>query len=541
MTDEAAYQSLAQMAVQYRHWNELIRLNQSFTIQQPRSLWLTYYEAKVLLAAKNFDGVRGKLRTLKVRESETPGLNYYREQLELELLLAEVPDPAAAYARSQDHAAAFNQLSQKLLAEREWDNLEKLCQRNRAGENSPEVLFVRLEQAWRQNDHLKLVKLLTPWPTETFSQRRYFETTWRERLVRSLLRVNRWDEAQRLAQESYRLHEEAWPLVMTYVAQKNAGEIAKLLREDESFAETWKHRDFATDPDLRAVLLDDAFAEIRQQQEFTLPNYRDGESLTLLLRRPVELTETWLRERLAQPGTPLEIVRTSKTSLAVTWQGRRFQLLLTPTPFFPAEFVDRQVPPESRPRPSSDPFSVFLEQQAYLTIMPLRGDGNEPWNSPSVTARELGSRLLNDNVAGALYRQPNSPFRFLIPLTENSAAALASRKPLHEVDPRGFDLRITPEDYRLSLDQQQALRKLFEASRTEADPQPIRVKVLIVNDQIRIFENFRVTDIRRPRYGGYELVAEYTGPNPNARFPELRPGIKFVFPIEQVFQLQSQP
>ena len=214
---------------------------------------------------------------------------------------------------------------------------------------------------------------------------------------------------------------------------------------------------------------------------------------------------------------------------------------MTPTPFFPAEFVDRQVPPESRPRAASDPLSVFLEQQAYLAIMPLRGDSNEPWNSASVTARELGSRLLNDNVAGGLYRQPNSPFRFLIPLTENSAAALASRQPIHEVEPRGFDLRITPEDHRLPLDQQQAIRKQFEANRTEANPQPIRVKVLVVNDQIRMYEIFRVTDIRRQRYGGYELIAEYTGPNPNARFPELGPGIKYVFPIELVFQRQSQP
>ncbi len=535
---EAAYQSLAQLAVQYRHWNELARLNQSFAVQQPRNLWLTYYEAKTLLAAKNFDAVRGKLQMLKVRHSENPGLDYYREQLELDLLTAEVADPIVVYQRSQEPATAFNRLSQMLLAEREWNIHNKLCQehRIRLQSDAPEIVVARLEQAWRQLDYEGLVGRLTPWPTETFSQRKYFETTWRERLVRSLLRLNRLDEAQRLAQESYRLHEEAWPLVMTYVAQKNAAEIAKLLSEDDSLAETWKHRDFGTDPDLRAVLLDDAFAEIRQQQEFTLPNYRDGESLTLLLRRPVELTESWLRERLSRPETPVEIVRTSKTSLVVTWQGRRFQLLMTPTPFFPAEFVDRQVPAESRPRPSSDPFSVFLEQQAYLVIMPLRGDSNESWDSPSVTARELSSRLLNDNVAGALYRQPNSPFRFLIPLTEKSAAALASRKPLHEVEPRGIDLRIPPEDDRLPQVQQQTLRKLFEASRTEADPQPIRVKVLIVNDQIRMFENFRVTDIRRQRYGGYELVAEYTGPNPNARFPELRPGIKFVFPIEQVSQ-----
>ena len=537
---EAAYQTLAQIAIQYRHWNELNRLNQSFAIQQPQSLWLTYYEAKSLLAAKNFDAVRGKLRNMTARQSESPGMEYRRGELELDLLIAEVADPIAAYQRSKEPATAFNRLSQKLLAERDWDNLEKLCQQNRAGPNSPEVAFAHMEQAWRQRNYAKLVTLLTPWPTETFSQRKYFENTWRERLVRSLLRLNRRDEALQHAQEDYQLREEVWPLVMTYVAQKNAAEIAKLLREEESLAESWKHRDFATDPDLRAVLLDDAFAEIRQQQEFMLPNYRDGESLTLLLRKPVELTESWLRERLSQPETPAEFFRTSKTAIVVTWKGRRFQVLLTPTPFFPAEFVDRQVPLNSRPRPSGDPYTVFLEQQAHLAIMPLRDD-DEPWNSASVTAREFGSRLLDDNVVGALYRLPYSPFRFLIPLTKNSAAALASRRPLTEVDPRGIDLRIAPEDHRLPPDRQLTLRKLVEANRTEADPKPILVKVLMVDDQIRMFEIFRVTDIRRQRFGGYELIAEYTGPTPNARFPELRPGIKFVIPIEQVSTLQGQP
>jgi hypothetical protein len=538
--DEAAYQSLARIAVEYRHWSTLIQLNQSFAVQRS-SPWLTYYEARALLAAKDFDGVHGKLRTLKVRQDETPGLDYYTKQLELDLILAEVPDPVTAYGRCQEPVAAFHRISQKLLAERDWDNLEKLCQRNRAGSNDPEVVLARLESAWRRNDHLALVALLTPWPTEAFAQRKYFETTWRERLVRSLLRLNRWEEAQRMAQEGHRLREEAWPLVLTYVAQKNAGEIAKLLRDDESFAETWKNHDFGTDPDLRAVLLDDAFAEIRQQQEFTLPNYRDGESLTLLLRQPAELTESWLRDRLSPMDPSVKIFRTSNTSLCVTWKGRRFQLLMSPSPFFPAEFVDQHVPPETRPRPSSDPFSVFLDQQASLTIMPLRDNSNEPWGSPSVSAREFGSRLLDDNVSAALYRQLNSPFRFLVPLSEKSAAALASRQPIHEVDPRGFALRIPPEDQRLPLERQQEIRKLFETRRAEADPQPIRVQVLVVNDQIRMHETFRVTDIRRQRYGGYELVAEYTGPHPNACLPELRPGIKYVFPIEQVVDWHREP
>jgi hypothetical protein len=537
--DKAAYQTLAQLAVQYRHWHELDRLNQSFAIQHAQDPWLNYYEAKCMLVAKNLVGARGKLRRLKLREELTEGLEYYRDELEVDLLLAELSDPIAVYQQAPNHETVFNRFSRKMLAEHDWDNLEKLCQKNRVGPNSPEVKLIRLEQAWEQRDDAALVKLLTPWPTETFASRKYFETTWRERLVRSLLRLNRWDEALRLAQENYQRHEEAWPLVMTYVAQKNAAEIIKLLREDEAFAKAWKHRDFAADPNLGAVLLDEAFAEIRQQEEFTLPNALDGESLTLLLRQPAELTERWLRERLAEPDAALEMHRLSNTTWIVTWKGSRFQLVMSPTPLFSAEFVNRHVPFNSRQRPSGDPFGVLLEQHAHLAITPLRDDTIDSWYIPLIMARQLGSRLLSDNVVGALFRQPYSPLRFLCALSENSAEALASRRSLQDLDPRGIYVRITPQSHRLTPDQQQALRKRIITSRSETNPQTVLLQVLMADGPLPISETFRVTDIRRQPYGGYELIVEYAGSNPNLLFPELHPGIKYAVPIEQVVNFHN--
>lgn len=537
---EAAYQTLAQLALQYRQWKLLNRLNQSFAIQQPRNLWITYYEAKSLLAAKNFDAVRGKLAILQSRQNETPGMEYYREELELDLLKAEVADPVTVYLRSKDHVSAFNRLSHQLLAERDWDNLEKLCQRHRVGPNSPEVVMIRLEQAWRQHDHEGLIKLLTPWPTEAFAQRMYYETSWRERQVRSLLRLNRWDEAHQHAQEAYRRHEEPWPLVMTYVARNNAEEIGKLLREDESFAESWTHRDFANDRDLRPVLLNDAFVELRQQQVFRLPTYHDGESLALLYSQPVELSEAWLRERLAEPGTPLEVRLESKSTATVTWRGRRFHVLASPMPYFPAEFVDRLVPQSRRPLPDTDRYSVYLRQRAHLTIIPLRSDDDEPWNSPTVSVREIGSRLLNADVVGAVYYSSSDLLRYLVPLTERAAETLASRRPLDEVEPQGIVLR-EPLAHHSPIEERQALRKLIEAGRSEANPPEVLVDVLMVDDQLRMLQRFRVSELRRERFGDYELIVEVPDPRPNPRFPELRPGIKFTVPIEQVFKFSTRP
>ncbi len=537
--DESVYQTLANLAAQYHHWAILGRLNQSFAIQQPQSLWLTYYEARILLAAKKFDAARGKLLVLNTRQKEVPGITYRIKELETDLLLAEVPDPIVAYQRSVDYEAAFNRLSHKLLAEREWDTLTKLCQQNRAGAKSHEVVSMQLEQAWRQQDHAGLVKLLTPWPTEALSQRPYVEPIWRERLVRSLLRLNRWEEAHQHAQESHRLHEEIWPLVMTDVARNNAGEIAKLLREDESFAESWKYREFATDPELKAVLQHPNFAAIRQQQEFVLPNYRTGESLVLLCRKPAALSESWLRQRLAPADVAVEIKVLAPTSFVVTWKNRRFQIVSFPTRYFSDEFVDRMVPLQTRLRPSQDPASIYLEQQTQLVIVPLKDDVNETWIGSSVSAREVATQLLCSDVVAAIHARAGESLKSMIPIDEHSADQLASRRLLSELNPKCIELRHLPNFFHLDPEKKRTLIKLLEARRTESNPPPFRVDVLMIDDQLKIWEPFRVTDIRRQRFGNYELIAEYSGKLPNLRFPELRPGVKFVVPIDQVYNFES--
>ncbi|MFM9961153.1 MAG: hypothetical protein ACKV2Q_07995 [Planctomycetaceae bacterium] len=531
---ESAYQSLARLAVQYCHWNLLNQLNQSFASKQPQSLWLTYYEARYLLAIHNFKAVRLHVRLLNARQKEAPGIEYYTEQLELELLLKEVPDPIAAYQRSKDHATTFHRLSQKMLDEHDWDHFDKLCQINRVGSNSPEVVRARLEQAWRQRDDLGLIRLLIPWPTPAFVQRNYLEGIWRERLVRSLLRQNRWDEAHQFAQEAYQRHEEPWPLVMTEVARNDVAAIAQRLSEDESFAESWTHRDFATDPFLRAVLLDDTFAELRQQQLFALPNYRDGETLTLLLSQPLELSESWLRNRLGQPGLPPEIQIASETRASVTWEGRRFELLAMPTPYFSAEDVEHLVPPSSRRLPSNDRYEVFLRQRAHLLIVPLRDDRDEPWNSPTISVRELGAKLMSRETIGVVYDQSTNSSSFLAAISSSNAKGLASRRPLSEINPSGFVLRARDYDFQLPPEEQQTLRKRVESNRAEANSPPLLVEVRMLDAPIPMLESFRVSDIRRHRFGGYELIAEYAGSTPSPHFPELRPGLKFIIPLHQV-------
>ena len=117
----------------------------------------------------------------------------------------------------------------------------------------------------------------------------------------------------------------------------------------------------------------------------------------------------------------------------------------------------------------------------------------------------------------------------------NSANQLTSRRPLFELNPKCIDLRSTPNVHQLDPEKKRTLIKRLEARRAETNPPPFRVDVLMIDDQLRIWEPFRITDIRRQRFGNYELIAEYSGKFPNLRFPDLRPGVKFVVPIEQVY------
>lgn len=531
----AAYQTLAGLAMQYGHWPVLTRLNRAYASVKPDDEWVLYYDAHALLAAKDFAAVRKKLQVMVRREPAKPNLKYWREQLEAELFAADHPDPIEAYLQSQDRTSAFNQISHKLLINRDWKSLDKLCDQQSNMGNDPAAKFARLEMAWRQSDDARIVDLLIPWPTSTIARRSYLESTWRERLIESLLRLRRWDEAHAKAQEAKQRFEEPWPLIMTYVDRKNTAAILQLLGDDELLADLWANKDFAAHSQLRPVLLDDAFADLRKQRPFRLPDYRAGESLVLLLRDPLDLSESWLRDRLTDPDTAPEsapkISQVSPTTFVIHWKGVRFAATSVAEPYFKSEFLQS---PAFANRPHDGMEGLFDRQRAYLKLSALIADDPQPWDSPSTTVRELGAKLLTTDIVGAVYRPWTPDHDQVVMLNDDQSDLLASRLPFAQFDMSTTTRRSDQTLSRLPTDKRQSLEKLA------AQPQPldhsvqVDVEIQLCDPDIPMTAPFHVRQVRHSRYGGYELVVEYTGTDHFPGFPELHPGIQYIVPLEHV-------
>ena len=538
--DEAAYQSLANLALQYGHWPVLERLNRAYASVKPDDQWLLFYETRALLAAKKFVAVREKLQVMARRESKIPLLKYWREQLERELFTAQHSDPMDAHRLSQDRSAAFNQLSNKLLVDRNWTVLEKLCDQQSAGGNDPSANFARLEMAWRRSDDAKLVQLLIPWPTSTIARQQYLESTWRERLIESLLQLQRWDEAHEKAKDANQRFGEAWPLIMTYVARRNAEGITQLLNDDESLVEEWSGKDFAANSHLRPVLMDDAFSDLRKQRHFAMPDYQAGEALLLFLREPMELSESWLLNRLTDPKNSAEsapkISQVSATTFVIHWKGMRFAVAAVAEPYFTPEFLNG---PAFANRPHDGMASLFDQQRAHLRLIPLIADDPQLWDSSSTMVRELGARLLNPDVVGAMHIPKFSSLNHVVTLNDRLSDLLASRVPFPQLGTSTMTLRGDQTSKRLSTEKRRTLENLAELPQPLDDSVQVEVELQLCDSDIPMTAPFRVLEVRRRRYGGYQLVVEYVGKEHFPGFPELHAGIQYVVPLDHVASVST--
>lgn len=533
--EPAAYQVLASLAMQYEHWPVIQRLNRAYATRKPDDEWLLFYEAHASLGMKDLAAVRKTLQIMVRRESQNPNLKYWREQLERELFEADHPDPIDAYLQSQDHATAFTQVSRKLLVQRDWKALDKLCEQASAGRNNPSVDLVRLEMAWRKSDDAQVAELLTPWPTATIARQSYLESTWRERLVDSLLRLQRWDEALASAQAAKQRHDEAWPLIKTYIARQNSDGIAQLLADDESLPEVWAGRDFAASSLLRPMLLEDAFADFRQHHQFRMPNYQAGESLVLLLREPMELSESWLQDKLTDPAAAAQsaptISRISPTTFVIHWKGVRFAVTTVSEAYFKAEFLTSR---SFTNRPHEDMDSMFNRQTAYLRLISLLADDPQPWDSPSPTVRELGAKLLTPDVIGAIHRTIIPGRDHVAMLHDGQSDLLASRVPFPQLGISTMTLRADPATQQLPSVKREALEKL--AARVQPlDPSArLKIDIQLCDWDIPMTVPFQLQEVRRERYGSYLLVVEYAGKEHVPGFPELHSGVRYLVDLDYV-------
>lgn len=398
----------------------------------------------------------------------------------------------------------------------------------------------RLEQAWRQ-DPAKVVQLLTPWPQKVFAKDRYQAPVWRDRLLRSLLRLQQHDQAMAVAQDAKQRFGEVWPLFLTYVANRDSEKIELLMSAEDSAVDLWRFRNLSNDQELRPLLDDGAFASFRDRHAFDLTVYAYHPSLTILLNKPSEITEEWLSARLGEPGTPtssVQISRVSANRFVVCWNQSRFLLTSIAEPYFSPKILTDPAVTKHLPDMAPETVTLFERQQSYWQIVSL--SEGERWNLSDHQCRQFAAKLLNEDVVGVACRTWVSTAVTVLPLDAAQAGKLSGNQPLIELDRNAVilhDRRVHPP--KLADEKRRTLLAIAARTPDEATKQIIATVQLAGGDDPWL-EKFQLVELRLQRYGELEIIAQYLGQDYSNSLPELRAGIRYHIPLAQVIDI-TQP
>lgn len=541
---EEAYQVIAAKAVDYRQWSVLDRINEAFRRDEPSNPWLAFYSVRLAIAHQELQNAHDLLKEMATREAELPLMKYFRSQLQREIAAAEIPEPLRRFELSDDRKEMFAHVSHLLLDEQDWAGLDKVCRLHPDGPDCDDVAMLRLDQAWKQDNAKELVQRLTPWPEKLFVKQRYQASIWRERLVRSLLRLEQRDQAMAIALDAKQRFGERWPLIMTWVASREAEKFEELLNADDGAMEEWGYRNLADDRELRPLLENIAFANFRKHFALDLTVYDPAPTITILLNKPSEISEEWLSSRLAESKTPdsqLLISRLSPTRLIVCWNQTRFLLTSVAQPYFAADILEDPAVAKHWPDLPADTRQVFAQQQSYWQITSLGGTNQEPWNRSDHECRQLAARLLNDDAVGVMHREWLSDVVTVLPIDATQADKLAAYQSPFALDQHAIILQNRrPQPRKLDDEKRQTLRTMAAKTPAVDEANRLTLTVQLTDGDHPWIENFQLLELRPQRYGQLEVVAEYRGPDHSNSLPELRPGIRYVVPFGRIVDI-SQP
>ena len=166
-------------------------------------------------------------------------------------------------------------------------------------------------------------------------------------------------------------------------------------------------------------------------------------------------------------------------------------------------------------------------------------DDPQLWDSSSTMVRELGARLLNPDVVGAMHIPKFSSLNHVVTLNDRLSDLLASRVPFPQLGTSTMTLRGDQTSKRLSTEKRRTLENLAELPQPLDDSVQVEVELQLCDSDIPMTAPFRVLEVRRRRYGGYQLVVEYVGKEHFPGFPELHAGIQYVVPLDHVASVST--
>jgi tetratricopeptide (TPR) repeat protein len=305
--DVQAYQSIApadgtfRELVQFYRWGDgtddadrLKELHRLHEAAHPDDRWLDYCAALVCRCEKNI-GEALHLARQGYDRADDEGLKNQFQRLVVELATPNA-DFSTAYPMFGNRDTALTQLGQRIASTSDWDQLDSLLtwHLENGGDRSPAWWSRKIQLSWNKRDFEGVVlgfeelqkspgNELSEWELRRFSE-------W---YVRSLLKLDRRDQALHKAQELYDETAQVRPLIFARAIANEAVQIERLLAENN--LQTYDLDGLYDDPDVGPVFASSAFQPVRRKFPPSLSDWTDFSTAILLLASPMSLTTDTLK------------------------------------------------------------------------------------------------------------------------------------------------------------------------------------------------------------------------------------------------------
>jgi hypothetical protein len=544
-TTSTAYQSIARQFQTRQEWDDLRDLSLRHRRHLAGDAWLDYFEAVELQGRGRHLEALAALQRGELRDAEI--LNY-AQWMKTELALAG-GDVLLAYHASEDKNAAFSNLAVRLSSEEDWEQLKKLVQAHPADATSPEMLNWMTVGLFELGQYDDVVGRLQPWPAFAATTNPEELEVLYERLVRSLLRLGRREEARAVAERAAREQELEVPLVMVLLAEGRFAELQEKLA-DRRLLSLVQQRALDRDLELRQLLHTAELADFRKANVWPLPDdYSENLGhVALLVREPMTCDRAQLETHLTAAGIPTDAVRPVAT---VTSDKRTSYVIDTEYGTILVTFgeANRSGKADStdesyRPFIADPALARAVEEHRGLVIVdftrsPLEPTSDRIAGQAARLARELRPEstlaVTGDRGRGQTWLADASPetFRRLA-----RGELLVHRPPADVLRlPYSFIPGLVVDEEE-NLDASKTLnRQVRELARQFADGQshPREITIELTRGHARERLPVRVTAVRRAQYGQWEFIVEPT--SASALWPYLRPGLPLAvgrYQIEQI-------
>lgn len=270
------FEPLCEFLYSHGDLESLAAVVEAYRALEPDDPQIAYYDAHRQWEAGDYDAAaRGLLAALPRVEDENRRalfVDYYLDSM------TEAGRLLDGYRRAPDAEYAFWYLSDRLASESRGDELARLVRAHRRRRpDDPRLPAMAAEAHWLRNNAAGVVAALA-----VGRDRIPDDELWRydDRLIRSLVRLGRFEEAQTAAEQARTEAGDSWYLAVVSAARDDVPQTLRWL--DVLAAEGYHAADFYGDDILRAALRRPAFETIRQRYPEPEPDADDPDEPVVL-------------------------------------------------------------------------------------------------------------------------------------------------------------------------------------------------------------------------------------------------------------------